>query len=609
MCGIAGMFTLNPKGNELNKVMNMCNTIVHRGPDEDGFFSGKYLSMGMRRLSIIDIEGGHQPLYNEAGNLVLIFNGEVYNYIELKKELENNGHKFQTNSDAEVILHLYEEKGIKLLDDLNGMFAFCLWDELKNEGFIVRDRLGIKPLYYWKSNDELMFASELKALMDFLPSIDIDETAISIYLKLMFIPAPLTPFKNVQKLMPASYIYFSRTEITSTLEYWEIPCEVDKTTIDEKIKNEFFDLMKDSISLQLRSDVPVGIFLSGGLDSSMIATFAIEKMKGKVSTFNVKYQGTHFDETKYAELVAKKLNSDHHIVEVCTKDVINLLPKIIWHMDEPHGDSAMVGTYIVSEFASRYVKVVLNGSGGDELFAGYSWHLEGLQLNRIMNMIPESLRNITRSISEKLGFNIEFIGIFASARKSSYLQDFFTNRKIDTRKDDFFNMYINNQTDAINKLLYADTKYYLTDDLLLLLDKMTMAASIEGRVPLLDHRLVEWAFRIQGRLKISNNTLKYLLKEWLRNTLPDEILFRPKMGFGAPVDEWMKNGLFEECFRLIDHRPLSREHLYWGLRGKDLKKKLSSLNKQDCFKILTLELWFKIFLDKINKDLPLTSIG
>jgi len=608
MCGIAGIFTPDPKGNELKKVMMMCDTIVHRGPDEDGIFFGKYISMGMRRLSIIDVEGGHQPLYNEAGNLVLIFNGEVYNYIELKKELENNGHKFQTNSDAEVILHLYEEKGIKLLDDLNGMFAFCLWDELKNEGFIVRDRLGIKPLYYWNSNDGLMFASELKALMDFLPSIEIDETAISIYLKLMFIPAPLTPFKNVQKLTPASYIYFSRTEITSPLEYWEIPHDVDKTIIDEKLRSEFLELMKDSISLQLRSDVPVGIFLSGGLDSSMIATFAIEKMKGKVSTFNVKYQGTHFDETKYAKLVAKKLNSDHHIVEVCTKDVINLLPKIIWHMDEPHGDSAMVGTYIVSEFASRYVKVVLNGSGGDELFAGYSWYLEGFQLNRIMNMIPESLRTIVRSISEKLDFNIEFIGIFASARKSSYFQDFFTNRKIDAKKDDFFNMYRNNQTDVINKLLYADTKYYLTDDLLLLLDKMTMAASIEGRVPLLDHRLVEWAFRIQGRLKISNNTLKYLLKEWLRNTLPSEILFRPKMGFGAPVDEWMKNGLFEECFRLIDHRPLSRERLYWGLHGKDLKKKLSSLNKQDCFKILTLELWFKIYLDKINKDLPLTSI-
>lgn len=610
MCGIAGIFTLNPAKNESKNVVQMCNTFVHRGPDDDGYFFGKNMFMGMRRLSIIDLEGGHQPLYNEDGNLVLVFNGEIYNYIELKQELIGKGHIFKTNSDAEVVLHLYEEKGLKSLDDLNGMFAFCLWDEAKGEGVIVRDRLGIKPLYYWKNNGSIMFTSELKALVDVLPSIEINKKAIATYLKLMFIPAPLTPFENVQKLMPASYVFLSRDQgIASPQEYWGIPYKVDKKDNNDKLKSEFLDLMRDSISLQLRSDVPVGIFLSGGVDSSMIVALAVDEMKGKVSTFNVSYRGSHFDEAKYAELVAKKFNCNHHTVKIDTNDVIRLLPKIIWHMDEPHADSAMVGTYMVSELASKYVKVVLNGTGGDELFAGYSWHMEGVRMNRFLQRFPAWTNKFMTNFMRKFGVATEFIGTFAPARKSHEFHGFFADSVISNTEGSFSDMYKNDQNDAVNKLLYTDTKYYMTDDLLLLLDKMTMATSIEGRVPILDHRLVEWAFHIDGNLKVSNNTQKFLLKDWLLGILPDEILFRPKMGFGAPVDEWMKNGLFEECVRLINNRPASRKNLYWGLYDEHLYNKLSSLSESSCFKLLNLELWFRLFLDGENKDLPLSAIG
>lgn len=617
MCGIAGIFTCKPTGNEPDIIKGMCNELVHRGPDDEGHYSDDNISLGMRRLSIIDLEGGHQPIYNEDKSVVIILNGEIYNYIELREELRAKGHVFRTNSDVEVVVHLYEEKGIEALNDLNGMFAFCLWDIKDERGFIVRDRLGIKPLYYWSNGHSMAFASELKALREYIPDVEVNKRAMMAYLQYMFIPAPMTPFINIQKLMPASYIEFSLGKVNEPREYWLVPNEVNRASLNEELESEFRELFSNSVKLRLRSDVPVGILLSGGIDSSLVTAFATKEMGGNVSTFYVDYEGTHYDESHYAQIVAELFDCSHHTVKVKVGDVIRLLPKIIWHLDEPHADSAIVSTYMVSELASKYVKVVLNGTGGDELFAGYNWYLDGGKINRVLNLIPVPLREVLFALLKRMGINRpivlqnKFVGTTIYVyRQTKGLSGFFTNdNEGDIIDDAYLDTWGESRITGVNRLLYTDVKFYLTDDLLFILDKLTMAASIEGRVPILDHKLVEWAFQIDGNLKVHHNTLKFLLKRWLKGILPDEVMLREKMGFGAPVDEWMKNGLFDECFRLVNSRPESRGNLYWGLHGEPLKKKLTWFDPQTCFKLLCLELWYKVHIDNgDNRNLTISEM-
>lgn len=617
MCGIAGIFTCKPAGNEPDIIKGMCQGLVHRGPDDEGYFFDDNIFLGMRRLSIIDLETGHQPIYNEDKSIVVILNGEIYNYIELRDELRARGHTFRTNSDVEVVVHLYEEKGIEALSDLNGMFVFCLWDIKGKKGFIARDRLGIKPLYYWSDKHSLAFASELKASKEYAPSLEINKTAIKAYLQYMFIPAPMTPFININKLMPASYIQFTLEEISEPREYWLIPNKVSQVLLNEELESEFRRLFHNSIKLRLRSDVPVGIFLSGGIDSSLVTAFATKEMGRDVSAFYVDYEGTHFDERHYAELAAKRFNCDLHTISVKTEDVIRLLPKLIWHLDEPHADSAIMGTFVVSELASKYVKVVLNGTGGDELFAGYQWYIK-TKMKRLLNSIPGAPKEILFNLLRMSGLRHPLIvrhnylgSIVYSYAQTKYALGFFSDGdKNDVPVDIFPDIARAKIKNEINRLLYTDVKFYLTDDLLFILDKLTMASSIEGRVPILDHKLVEWIFQVDGNLKNQNNIPKFLLKKWLKGILPDEILSRDKMGFGAPLDVWMKDGLLKECFRLINSRPASRGNLYWGLREDPLMGKMASLNPQACFKLLCLELWFRIYIDNIdNRHLAISEIG
>ena len=611
MCGIAGVFTRTPTGNEPGTIKIMCDRLVHRGPDDEGYFFDENIFLGMRRLSIIDLKGGHQPIFNEDKSVVIILNGEIYNYIELREGLKARGHTFQTNSDVEVVVHLYEEQGISALGDLNGMFAFCLWDAKRERGFIARDRLGIKPLYYRQDTHSLAFASELKALKAYIPEPEINKTALMAYLQYMFIPAPMTAFTGVNKLMPASCLQFSREGVGEPFEYWAVPDKVSQISLSEELESEFKELFQNSIELRLRSDVPVGIFLSGGIDSSLVTAFAAKRMGKKVSVFYADYEGTHIDERPYAEMVADRFHCDLHTARVKTEDVIRLLPKIIWHLDEPHADSAIMGTFVVSELASKYVKVVLNGIGGDELFAGYHWY-NTTRTKRLLDLIPDVPKDSILGLLRLLGLKgstisrHRFMGTTVwSHADLPYTSGFFADGNIgDVPVDIFPNLTGADWKNEINKLLCTDVKFYLTDDLLFILDKLTMAVSIEGRVPILDHKLVEWIFQVDGKLKIRDNTLKFLLKKWLRGILPDEILFRAKMGFGAPVGVWMKEGLFDECFRLINSRPESRGNLYWGLRGGTLMEKLALLNPQQCFKLLCLELWFRICVDNSDNREP-----
>lgn len=607
MCGIAGVYRRDNKEVSRSALEQMCRSFQHRGPDGEGYYFAPGFGMGMRRLSIIDLSGGDQPLYNEDKSLALVFNGEIYNYIELRKDLIARGHRFHSGSDGEAILHLYEEKGLACLDDLNGMYAFCLWDAKKHEGYLVRDRIGIKPVYYAEGED-FRFASELKALLAVMPRPEPDWSALERYLAFMYIPGDATPFHGVRKLPRASYVRFGKGGISRPIRYWAIPREETINASEDHLREEFYHLMESSIELQSRSDVPVGVFLSGGLDSSLITAFFSKHTKSEVHSFNVKYGEGEFDESRYAEMVAKRFGCRHHSVAMDLRTFLADLPKLIWHMDEPSADHALVAAYKVSELASRDVKVVLNGSGGDELFGGYTRYLPNAAPLKAWHALSPVLQSMALPFADAAGDTLKKARYNRNPDdtylwrlmqfKPYHLDGFHRGRPYLYERDPLLEELLKEAPKGdLNRYLYLDANFYLVDDLLLLLDKMTMAASVEGRVPLLDHRLVEWAFRLKGSEKVKGGETKYCVKRWLKGILPDEILFRKKLGFGAPVRDWMDQGLFDAAFRVLSHRPKSRADLFWGLKGKELRAKMETLNFQQNYAMLVLEIWFLIFID------------
>lgn len=623
MCGIAGIYAPDPQGTEAGLVREMCGAMSHRGPDDTGFYLDQGMCMGMRRLSIIDVAGGHQPLHNEDASLALVFNGEIYNYVELREELAGRGHCFRTKSDGEPILHLYEEKGAAALDDLNGMFALCLWDRRRRRGFLARDRLGIKPLYYWTDGTRCAFASELKALLPGLPSVRVDSAAVEAYLRYMYVPAPLSPVQGVRKLLPASLLEFSDEGVGQPKEFWALTHPPDGGRHGPQGREEFLRLMDDAVRLQLRSDVPVGIFLSGGIDSSLVTALSTRRLGPKVSSFTVEYEGNPVNEVRPAAVVARLFGCEHHIVRVTTRDTIALLPKLVWHMDEPHADSAMIGTYMVAKAASSYVKVVLNGTGGDELFGGYPWYVGNSRRTRLLHHIPRTLRltcsRLLRSLGQERGYfqrvaehRDRLTTFLVSHQQFNYkeLVGFIVGKSRDWEPaPSLEDLIASAPGDLVNRMLFTDVKSYLVDDLLLLLDKMTMAVSIEGRVPFLDHRVVEWAFAIPGSEKLPGVNLKDLLKRWLVGVLPDEILSRPKWGFGAPLSHWMNERLSTLTFEILNGRPRERAHLYWGLLGSDLVARLRGLSPQKRFALLALEVWFRVFVDGWSNGVSLEDLA
>lgn len=624
MCGIAGRFSPAGAGADEGLIRRMCGEVRHRGPDDDGFYKDRWLDAGMRRLSIIDVAGGHQPLFNEDRSLVLLFNGEIYNFIELRKELKSRGHLFATHSDGEVILHLFEERKIACLEQLNGMFAFCLWDSRAREGYLVRDRIGIKPLYYTTTPDGLLFASELKAIVDSPDvSTELDEEALLEYLHYLCIPAPRTPFKSIRKLPPATFLRLSADGVGAPTAYWQYPTGEASGRSDAQLRDEFFALVENAVELQLRSDVPVGVFLSGGIDSSLITGLAARKAGQSVLSFSVAYPGNPFNEAPFARRAAEHFGSNLRTVTVGPSEVAALLPRAVWHMDEPHADSAALATLAVSDLAAAHVKVVLSGTGGDEMFAGYSWHLPATPALRALQALPDPVVGTLAGALRTFGVDAEMTRAMQWVRdedttfawphyqfKPGELDGFFRGgRDSGAAARVFLERLSAVRTAGLNRLLEMDARFYLTDDLLLLLDRMTMASSIEGRVPLLDHRLVEWAFRIPGRLKMDGRTRKALLKRWLRGFLPEELLTRPKWGFGAPVQYWMRGNLDTLCRRLLGARPPSRAHFAWGLTGKALDRRLQTLTPQKRYALLVLELWCRLYLDRADRALSLGELA
>ena len=583
MCGIFGYF--NYRGDGDSVLSNMADSQVHRGPDSEGFFKDGYFGFGIRRLSIIDLLTGDQPVHNEDSTVWVVCNGEIYNYVELRKELEGKGHIFYTNSDVECIVHLYEDHGIKALEKLNGMFGLALYDKKLKKLFIARDRLGIKPLYFSLANGVLFFSSELRSiLVSGVVDVSFDWDGISHFLDLLYIPAPMSPFKTIRKMKAGSYMEISGEDISSISEkkYWDIndisPVLIPST--EEEAMEKLTFLLMDSSKIQLRADVPICVFLSGGIDSSAVAAFASMNVSQPLKTFHVYFEGAtnKRDEREQARKVSQRYGTDHIEVSVGRNDFKKLIPRLIWHLEEPFGDLASIPTFIISEMARKHALVCLNGSGGDELFAGYIHHDNIFQIKRSL-VRPLEMIGVADSLRNMLGKEVRI------RSWSEYIPEY---RKNSDRMnpDDAGKTF---RGDRMNKIMARDIDGYLQSNVLFLLDKIAMAVSLEGRVPLLDHRFVEIASHIPSRLKIKNGQRKYIFKKMLEPYLPEEVLNKKKEGFGAPLLDWLDETTTTMLRDVIRNGRLKKEGML-NIKEKDIE----TLSGWDLWKISCLDLWSSI---------------
>lgn len=572
MCGICGI--VKTKGEiSPDPVRLMTEKLFHRGPDDEGFYFNKNVGFGFRRLSIIDLERGHQPMPNEDNTVWVIFNGEIYNFRELRDILQNKGHTFKTSSDTEAIVHSYEEWGADFVKKIKGMFAVAIWDDKNRQLFLARDRIGIKPLYYAITESALYFASEIKSLLVNKEELntEIDLEALNFYLALNYIPAPMTIFRGIKSLLPAHLLIYKGGE-AAFREYWDIGG--GDFTGGALREEEYVDLLneqlKKSIESHMISDVAVGAFLSGGLDSSAVVAFMSGIKKEPFKTFSINFGEKSYSELKYAAVVAKHFKTEHYW-ETVKPNIRSALPEIIAHFDEPFADSSMIPLYFLSKLSARYVKVVMTGDGGDELFAGYETYIANTLAN-FYRKIPAGIRSGLRRIVENLPVSHKkvsldfkakkFVGgahlppllahlywrmIFTESNRRKILTKDAANDFLDEDLEVFFSVFFKkaDKLKGLNKFCYFDTRAYLPNDMLVKVDRMTMAHSLEARVPLLDSDLVELAFKIPQNLKLRNFTTKYIFKKALNKNLPKVILNRKKAGFNVPIARWINSDLKE----------------------------------------------------------------
>ena len=549
MCGIFSIVNFDGDSVSETLLSLMSKKMYHRGPDDGGMFIDSNVGIGMRRLSIIDVEGGHQPIANETKDVHIVLNGEIYNYKELRSDLIKQGHEFSTNSDVEVLVHLYEEYGCECIEKLNGMFAFVLYDQKNKKIWIARDRLGIKPLFYYYDDSRLVVGSDLSSVNAIVRQ-KIDRYSMVLYLGHSYVPAPKTIYKNISKLMPGEQIEIENNTIKIS-RYWTVDDYSEKGIEKQKAIGLLRKALDETIKLQTRSDVPVGLFLSGGVDSSAIAALTKEvRAECQFYTFTVDFVDKSSEDPKYAEEVGREINSIHHLIEVTESDQINALGRLMSKMDEPVSDSAIVPTYIISEKAKELgVKVMLTGAGGDEVFGGYARHFNGkfgsaawltslptlvkkilfipfyLFNKKLHWRLSNSQNNFLYSIS---GVNVELLkeSLIDSSYYDRLLNGFLKDFKLSLSKDSYSKMKL-------------DIKNYLHNNILSITDKATMAASIEGRAPLLDHNLVELSFKMPEQLNLLNGVEKGLFKESVKNLISKGILERKKDGFNPPIYSWI----------------------------------------------------------------------
>ena len=578
MCGICGIFEYERwTDGPGDTVHRMNQTMIHRGPDDEGVFVGPGIGLGHRRLSIIDLSGGHQPMSNEDGTIWVLLNGEIYNYPELREELLGRGHKFTTKSDTEAIVHLYEDFAEGCFAKLRGMFSIAIWDSRKRKLVLARDRVGKKPLFYAADKDRILFGSELKALQaaDLL-SREIDEFALSDYFSFGYIPAPKTIYRAVRKIMPGHYLVASANGIHETC-YWNLSF----ANIEERSEHEWSEILRDALCeatrIRLMSDVPLGAFLSGGIDSSSVVAMMSRLMNRAVTTCSIGFEEEKYNEAKYAQQVSKLFSTNHH-EETVHPNAVEIVDKLAWHYDEPFADSSAIPTYYVSKMARSQVTVALGGDGGDESFAGYRRYKLDYYENRLRNHVPASLRRTVfgplgrwypalawapRIFRGKATFQslsrsplegyFNSVSYFRPSDKSQLFTADFRNRLADYDSIEVFRHHYDRAetNDPLSKIQYVDIKTYLTDDILTKVDRASMAVSLEVRAPMLDHKFLELAASIPSELKLRGGTGKYILKKAFEPVLPANILYRPKQGFAIPLGIWFKRDLKEMARHII----------------------------------------------------------
>ncbi|NNL84284.1 MAG: asparagine synthase (glutamine-hydrolyzing) [Myxococcales bacterium] len=627
MCGIAGIVDpVESKQSMGSYLDSMVKVIEHRGPDDQGIWVGDGVGLAMRRLSIIDLESGRQPIWNEDATVGVVFNGEIYNYRELTTQLASRGHVFSTNSDTEVLVHLYEEYGEKCLDHLRGMFAFAIWDRRNRRLFVARDRLGIKPLYYHWNGSRLIFASEIKSILEHPDvSAEMDLQSLNDYLTLKYVPAPKTLFEGIRVLPPGHTLTWKDGELALG-RYWEVQFHEHPVSIsDEQALERLDELLRESIKLRLRSDVPFGAFLSGGIDSSLIVAVMTELLQEPVTTFSVGFEATggQTDELPYARTVARQFGARHHEVIVGPEDFFAKAEETIWHLEQPIADQATVATLMLSALAREHVKMVLTGEGGDELFAGYARYA-GERLSPLMRKIPQAAKRAAIAALRRMpGCRRAKIALYALAqndeatRFTNWFPLFNHSLKSElvsqtqlkfpdvTETDRVFGAILDRSNTGIplHRMLLVDMNHWLPDFLLLRGDKLTMAHSIEARVPLLDHKLVEFATSLPPRMKLRGLTRKFLLRKLARRYVPEDVIRRKKQGFPIPIHAWFRGAGRARLRDLLSRDTVARRGLWTG----EVVEKL--LNEHDngvadhsylLWGLASVEIWQQRFIDSTN---------
>jgi asparagine synthase (glutamine-hydrolysing) len=634
MCGIAGAVSPTRESNISEALVRyMCDQIVYRGPDDEGIYVADGAGLGMRRLSIIDLSGGHQPVFNEDRSAWIVFNGEIYNFPDLRAELESRGHRFYTKTDTECIIHLYEEMGADCVKKLRGMFGLAIYDKVKRKLVLARDRLGKKPLHYALHNGNLYFGSEIKSILAAAPELaEVSAQGLLEYLYYGYVPEPITAFTGIQKLPSGHLLEFENGEVRIR-QYWDLPeYNTQSPKSEEECLEELEHRLFEATKIRLISDVPLGAFLSGGVDSSTVVALMARASAGPVKTFSIGFKKDDFNEADYARIVAKKFGTDHHEM-ILEPDVVQTVEHLTSSLEEPFGDSSMLPTYYVSQMARRHVTVALSGDGGDEIFAGYDRYRihAGRQIfekvpgwarkfyrDTIFPMLPNSMQgrkfsyNISLPWQERYVDGLSFLPAFE--RDTPLLSDDF--RAVLQRSEDPGNVLRRRfaaapAKDPVSQILYVDTKTYMVDDILAKVDRMSMLNSLETRAPILDHVFIEWVTGLAPEWKLRGKEQKYILRKLAeRIGVPREVLYRQKQGFSLPLVHWMRNELKDMLMILVEPRTLERgyfqaagvrklmdDHL---LRGKIMTGRI--------WRLLMFELWHRNFLEKYVKPAGLFSL-
>ncbi len=626
MCGIAGIVsTAAGERVEVATIHRMCQTIVHRGPDDEGIFVKDGTGFGMRRLSIIDLAGGHQPVFNEDRSVWVVFNGEIYNFPQLRSDLQSRGHRLSTHTDTEVIVHLYEEMGRDCVHQLRGMFAFALYDDRRHRVLIARDRLGEKPLHYAFDGRRLLFGSEIKAILAVAPELaQVNRQSLRQYIQFGYIPDPATSFSEIKKLPPGHLLELEQGKL-SVSQYWDLPqYGTHSPASEEECLEELEQRLAEAVKMRLITDVPLGAFLSGGADSSTIVALMARCSSRPVKTFSIGFRQKDFDETPYARLVAQKFATEHHEL-ILDPDVVNSVETLTHSLEEPFGDASALPTYYVSCLARQHVTVALSGDAGDEIFAGYDRYRVCLR-DRSFRWIPAWTRRIYREHIHKLvprsapGRSLSYS--IALRWQERYLEDvsfqplqrqmalfsdeFMAPASGEADPFDLFRGYIEGAParDRLSRLLYLDSKTYLPGDILTKVDRMSMLTSLEARAPMLDHIFLEWVTGLTSEWKMRGGEQKYILRKLAERVgVPREVLYRPKQGFALPLVHWTRHELKDLILTvLLEPRTLQRGYLnprsVRELLDEHFRRRRNHAGR--IWRLLMFELWHRNYLAKLH---------